>query len=352
MEKIVGFTFLRNALRYDYPFRESILSLGALADAIVVAVGKSEDNTLSEVRALEALLPCPLYIVETIWDESKRSSGIVLSEQTNIALKQARELFPNAWAFYLQGDEVLLESECAEIREDLARAKNSGAEAVRFRYLHFWLRPDRIAVGKRWYPQEIRALRTESRLESYGDAQSFRGGEKFFDSNAHIFHYGHVREASAYAEKKRDFHRWWHPDREIPGLLAKGESHDAAEHCIPYLGPYPRAMRERLQRLFGAWRPPLCEELFIYGDPGGFSQSLRESIQAKKIHWLNSPDSLAALPTESCVLLKRPSFLFSLRTRFRFRSQVPPAMGSPNARPWTNDFLATLKLSERNIACN
>ena len=48
----IGFTFLRNAIRYDYPFRESLASLAPLVDEIVVAVGKSEDGTLEALQEL------------------------------------------------------------------------------------------------------------------------------------------------------------------------------------------------------------------------------------------------------------------------------------------------------------
>ena len=43
---VSGFTFVRNGVKYDYPFLESINSLLPVCDHIVVAVGHSEDDTL------------------------------------------------------------------------------------------------------------------------------------------------------------------------------------------------------------------------------------------------------------------------------------------------------------------
>jgi len=39
--KVTGFTFIRNALIYDYPIREAILSVMPLCDEFIVAVGNS-----------------------------------------------------------------------------------------------------------------------------------------------------------------------------------------------------------------------------------------------------------------------------------------------------------------------
>ncbi|MBM3912615.1 MAG: glycosyltransferase family 2 protein, partial [Sphingomonadales bacterium] len=44
--KVSGFTFIRNAVLLDYPILEAIRSILPLCDEIVVAVGKSEDETL------------------------------------------------------------------------------------------------------------------------------------------------------------------------------------------------------------------------------------------------------------------------------------------------------------------
>ena len=43
--KVVGFTFIRNAIKYDYPIKEAILSVLPLCDDFIVAIGDSDDNT-------------------------------------------------------------------------------------------------------------------------------------------------------------------------------------------------------------------------------------------------------------------------------------------------------------------
>lgn len=348
--KIVGFSFLRNAVKYDYPFRESLASLASLVDEIVLAVGKSEDDTLERIRELK--LPCALHVLETEWNEANRKSGLVLSEQTNLALAEVRRRHPRAWAFYLQGDELLHEREHARIRADLAEADATNAAAVRFRYLHFWQRPDQIAIGKRWYPQEIRALRTDSQYVSYGDAQSFHGGGgKIFESDAFIYHYGHVREPAAYAAKKRDFHRWWHSDQDIPEVVKRGEASDAREKCLAYYGPHPQAIVARLYRLFGEYPPVAKRDLLLFGNPADYSENFRSGIGTLKLRWTQNSGELLRAPRGTWAALAPLPISFQLRTLFRYRSQVPRAMESPEARPWTKEFRALLQLSERAVPC-
>jgi len=52
--KVSGFTFVRNGVKYDYPFLESINSLLPICDEIVVAVGQSEDDTLERIKLLNS----------------------------------------------------------------------------------------------------------------------------------------------------------------------------------------------------------------------------------------------------------------------------------------------------------
>ena len=44
--KVSGFSFVRNAIKFDYPIVEAINSILPICDEFVVAVGKSEDDTL------------------------------------------------------------------------------------------------------------------------------------------------------------------------------------------------------------------------------------------------------------------------------------------------------------------
>ncbi len=102
--KVTGFTFIKNAIIYDYPIVEAIKSILPICDEFIVAVGKSDDDTLNLINEIA---PEKIRIVETVWDESLREGGRVLAVETDKAFAAISE--DTDWAFYIQGDEVVHE---------------------------------------------------------------------------------------------------------------------------------------------------------------------------------------------------------------------------------------------------
>ena len=49
---ISGFTFIKDAIIYDYPIVEAINSILPICDEVVVAVGKSNDETLELIKTI------------------------------------------------------------------------------------------------------------------------------------------------------------------------------------------------------------------------------------------------------------------------------------------------------------
>ncbi len=62
--QVSGFSVVRNAIRYDYPFIESLQSLLPLVDELVLAVGDCDDGT---VEALAAIDSKKLKVIHTTW---------------------------------------------------------------------------------------------------------------------------------------------------------------------------------------------------------------------------------------------------------------------------------------------
>ena len=73
--KVCGFSFVRNGIKFDYPFIEAIRSILPLCDEVIVAVGKSEDNTLEMIRSIDPRV----RVIETLWDETIRQGGEVFA---------------------------------------------------------------------------------------------------------------------------------------------------------------------------------------------------------------------------------------------------------------------------------
>lgn len=50
--KISGFTFIRNAVKYDFPVLEAINSILPIVDEFIVNVGKSDDGTFELIHKI------------------------------------------------------------------------------------------------------------------------------------------------------------------------------------------------------------------------------------------------------------------------------------------------------------
>ena len=102
--KISGFTFVKNAMKYDYPVVESIRSLLPLVDEMVIDLGDSEDDTEGLIKAIGS---DKMKMFHSVWDKNLREGGKVLAVETDKAMDAVS---PDAdWLFYIQADEVIHE---------------------------------------------------------------------------------------------------------------------------------------------------------------------------------------------------------------------------------------------------
>lgn len=199
--KISGFTFVRNAVKYDYPIVESIQSILPIVDEFVVSVGNSDDDTL---QLIESIGSPKIKIYHSVWDDSLREGGKVLAVETD---KAFAHVSPRAdWCFYLQGDEVVHEKYLDNIKSGAERyLSNPQVEGLLFNYLHFYGSYDYVGDSRRWYNREIRIIRNDKKISSYRDAQGFRKtGRKLNVKpiNAYIYHYGWVKHPQQQQHKR------------------------------------------------------------------------------------------------------------------------------------------------------
>ena len=246
--KIGGFTFIRNGLKYDYPFRESIRSVLPLVDELVVAVGKSEDDTLKAVQDIDSP---KIKIIETIWDDTLRTGGQVLAIETDKAFAAISKGMD--WAVYIQGDEVFPEASIPKIRQAMERHKNDlNTEGLLLPYIHFYGSYDYFGISRRWYRREVRIIRQDEQIKSYRDAQGFRkNGRKLnvrFLTDAPIYHYGWVKPPAVQQKKVTDFHRLWHDDKWIETKVEKVTEYDyhSIDYLARYSGKHPEVMLQRI----------------------------------------------------------------------------------------------------------
>jgi hypothetical protein len=247
--KVTGFSFIRNGIKYDYPYIEAIQSVLPLCDDFVVAVGNSEDETEEVITKIN---PGKIRIINTIWDDTLREGGRVLAQETNKAFQAINS--DSDWAFYIQGDEVLHEKYHSTVLEAMRRwQEDQRIDGLLFNYLHFYGSYDYIGSAPRWYRREIRIIRTNKKIYSHGDAQGFRknSNEKLRVKavDAWIYHYGWVKNPHAMQQKQQSFNRYWHDDRWMEQNILPAESFDYStiDALKRFTGSHPAVMQQRIK---------------------------------------------------------------------------------------------------------
>jgi glycosyltransferase involved in cell wall biosynthesis len=248
--KVTGFTFIRNAVRFDYPIVEAVRSILPLCDSVIVALGASDDGTEELVQSID---PAKVKIVPTVWDDTIREGGRVLAEETNKAL--AAVPTDSDWALYIQGDEVLHEHSYEPLTTAMQRllfARN--VDGLLFNYLHFYGSYDYVGTSPNWYRNEIRLFKPNRGVTSYRDAQGFRKGaeEKLsvVPVDAWIYHYGWVKPPAAMQRKQETFNRLWHNDEWVRENIAAGDEFDYVAHVrelARFKGTHPGVMLDRIR---------------------------------------------------------------------------------------------------------
>lgn len=245
--RVSGFTFVRNAVRLDYPVVESISSALPLVDEFVVNVGDCSDDT---PRLIESIGSSKIKVLSSRWDPGIRSGGRMLAIQADLALSHCT----GDWAVYIQADEVLHEDDLPKIRAALESRQNDGrVEGLLFEFVHFYGNYHTIGVGRKWYDREIRAIRTGMGVSAWRDAQGFRlNGRKLrvVDSGAKVYHYGWARDPSRMKAKIVELARWWHDDRALESKYDSGAADFAFNtggKLASFRGTHPAVMADRIR---------------------------------------------------------------------------------------------------------
>ena len=250
--KVTGFSFIKNAVKYQYPIAEALRSILPLCDEVVVAVGKSDDGTRELVASIH---PEKIRIIDTEWDDNLREGGLVLASETDKALRAISA--DTDWCIYIQGDEVLHEDGYAEIKAAMEQWKNDPkVDGLLFNYRHFYGSFDYIGASSRWYKHEIRVIKNDPAIFSYRDAQGFRKKPnqklRVKPLKAFVHHYGWVREPEAMQAKNNNFGRYYHgglPEDASEKMYTGSFDYSNIDALNKYEGTHPQVMRQRIQNM-------------------------------------------------------------------------------------------------------
>jgi hypothetical protein len=245
--KVVGFSFIKDAVKMQYPIVEAIKSILPICDEVVVAVGASDDGT----RELVANIDEKVKIIDTVWDFTLKENGKLLATETNKAFSAIAS--DADWCIYIQGDEVMHEEGHAEVLAAMKKWKDDKkVDGLLFKYRHFFGSYDFVGIERGWYRHEIRIVKNNKAIYSYKDAQGFRKDNnkklRVKALNAYMHHYGWVQSPEImmakhqYKEKIYNNGAYNEAPIEVPDDYAK----QLVNALQKYTHTHPMVMQERI----------------------------------------------------------------------------------------------------------
>jgi len=247
--KVSGFTFIRNAVKFDYPVVEAISSVLPFVDEFIVMSGNSEDETN---QLVESIGSDKIKIFRSIWDDTLRSGGRVLAAETDKAMEKIA--LDSDWGFYIQADEIFHEESAESVLKSMKKYKDDvSVEGLLFNYRHFYGSFDYVADSRRWYRKEIRIIRPHTGISSWKDAQGFRKNRRHLkvkESGGSIYHYGWVKPPEFQQAKQQYFHKLWHNDQWMKENVPDVPEFDYSkvDSVQRFKGSHPFVIRERINR--------------------------------------------------------------------------------------------------------
>jgi hypothetical protein len=223
--RISGFTMVRNATKYYFPIKESILSALPIVDEYIVALGKGDDHDLTK-QEIESIDSPKIKIIDRTWSEQEYIDGKIFANETTFALSQCS----GDWCLYLQADEVIHEKDYATIIHHCKEELHSDAiDGFLFHYYHFFGDYDHYLPFHGWYKNEIRIVKNNIGVYSYKDAQSFRKYDNqklnVMSIDAHIYHYGWVRPPYLMQSKNKEQDSMHHGKEKINAAYKSKPDH-------------------------------------------------------------------------------------------------------------------------------
>ena len=213
--RISGFTMVKNAVKYYFPIKESILSILPIVDEFIVALGNCDptDKTREEIESIGS---DKIKIIDRVWSEQDFVDGKIFAKETSYALSQCI----GDWCIYLQADEVIHEKDWDTIVMNCSNhLHNKSIDGFLFKYNHFFGDYEHYLPVHGWYKNEIRIVRNNINIYSYKDAQSFRKGDNqklnVLPIDAYIYHYGWVRPPELMQSKKKEQDTMHHGKKKI-----------------------------------------------------------------------------------------------------------------------------------------
>lgn len=259
--KLAGFSYIYNAVKFDIPFIESIKSVIDVVDQFVLTVCESEDNTKEIAEDLFLQYPKKIKLVYSDWvkhftEISKLANFTTLYIDEDIS-----------YMFQLQSDEVIHENSLEELVHCPERMRETRKTAASWKYHHFLGGPE--ITFPFCYTSAVRIAQRDQNWHVIGDGVqlAYPGdripGNLVLDTNIEVFHYGKMKDPLKGFQKEVSFQNLFvdigFPDPKMKVMLdTLGKEHCDyvylfRDHVInktisKFTGTHPVAMKERLEK--------------------------------------------------------------------------------------------------------
>lgn len=190
MQSLGGSLIVRDGIKFDYNFVESINCLLGFCDQVAVIDGGSTDGTAEVLKTMDNPKLKIKYYKPEDWTAIEGKEKLVWFTD------RAIEMLDTDWNFYLQADEILHERSYSWVR----KAIEDKADSYLCRRINLWGNPfTQLNVPQNRMPcSEIVCRLARTKYRSYGDAESLRTdgatcGHNYIDAIV-IYHMGFVRK--------------------------------------------------------------------------------------------------------------------------------------------------------------
>lgn len=242
-KKLGGTMFLIDAIKYDYCFEESILSMQEHCDEIVIVDAGSLDGTAKVLKKYENAKTKVIYLDRSEWEEQKGW------QKLNYFSNKAISELTTEWNWYQQADEILHEDCYLVLREAINSGTANGYTSFR---INLWASPYKMlnVKGNR-NPCSTKVVRlAKSNYMTYGDAESIGCDNVSDEYTAYIrlYHMGFVRNREVHADKIRNMQAnifQVDPDKKLEGMTTFDPYKWFTEDdLLPIFEPLPRVIQE------------------------------------------------------------------------------------------------------------
>lgn len=197
MNSLCGISMVRNGQKYDYCFKEAVLSLIDVCDYVIVVFVESDDNTLEALKTIDAPNFKIIELPASEWDVIDGRER--LSYITNIAIQEADRM-GFEYVLYCQADEVV----CPESYENIRKAINDNHEGYFIRRVNLWGNPNlQLNIPQNRLPCSNYVIRlAKVNCRAIDDAESLlANANNDYADKIKMIHYGFVRDKKIMKQK-------------------------------------------------------------------------------------------------------------------------------------------------------